>query len=87
MVTSGPGLTNALTPLADAFFDSTPVMLISGQIGTKDLNKRKEVRQRGFQEVAKSAIQVEKALTDINVILNASEKNLSNSDISKRPSS
>lgn len=51
MVTSGPGVTNALTPLADAYYDSTPLLLITGQIGTGDLNSGRRVRQRGFQEV------------------------------------
>ncbi|MGE5514871.1 MAG: thiamine pyrophosphate-binding protein [Bacteroidota bacterium] len=51
MVTSGPGVTNALTPLADAYYDSTPVLLITGQIGTGDLRSGRQVRQRGFQEV------------------------------------
>jgi acetolactate synthase-1/2/3 large subunit len=50
MVTSGPGVTNVITPLADAFYDSTPLILITGQIGTGDLKTRKTVRQRGFQE-------------------------------------
>ena len=50
MVTSGPGVTNVITPLADAFYDSTPLILITGQIGTGDLKVRKAVRQRGFQE-------------------------------------
>lgn len=51
MVTSGPGVTNVVTPLADAFYDSTPLVLVTGQIGTGDLKARKAVRQRGFQEV------------------------------------
>lgn len=51
MVTSGPGVTNALTPLADAFYDSTPLLLITGQVGTGDLLSGRNVRQRGFQEV------------------------------------
>jgi acetolactate synthase-1/2/3 large subunit len=51
MVTSGPGVTNAITPLADAFYDSTPLLLITGQIGTGDLLSGRKVRQRGFQEV------------------------------------
>ena len=51
MVTSGPGVTNALTPLADAFYDSIPLFLVAGQISTDELSKRKKVRQRGFQEV------------------------------------
>jgi acetolactate synthase-1/2/3 large subunit len=51
MVTSGPGVTNVLTPLADAWFDSTPLLLITGQVGTGDLTSGRRVRQRGFQEV------------------------------------
>jgi acetolactate synthase I/II/III large subunit len=50
MVTSGPGVTNIMSPLADAYYDSTPLLLITGQIGTIDLTTRKNVRQRGFQE-------------------------------------
>tara|TARA_B100000965_G_scaffold404493_1_gene435370 strand:+ start:3137 stop:4876 length:1740 start_codon:yes stop_codon:yes gene_type:complete len=50
MVTSGPGVTNVLTPLADAYYDSTPLIVITGQVGTPDLNSRHGVRQRGFQE-------------------------------------
>ena len=50
MVTSGPGVTNVMSPLADAYYDSTPLVLITGQIGTGDLKVRGAVRQRGFQE-------------------------------------
>jgi len=50
MVTSGPGVTNVMSPLADAYYDSTPLLLITGQIGTADLTTRNDVRQRGFQE-------------------------------------
>ncbi len=32
MVTSGPGATNALTPIADCYGDSIPVVLICGQV-------------------------------------------------------
>jgi len=32
MVTSGPGATNAVTPIADCYGDSVPVVLISGQV-------------------------------------------------------
>ena len=34
LVTSGPGLTNAVTGLATAYMDSIPMVLISGQVGT-----------------------------------------------------
>jgi len=50
IVTSGPGITNLLTPIADAFYDSVPLLAISGQVGTNDMNSEKLVRQTGFQE-------------------------------------
>ena len=34
LVTSGPGATNAVTPLADALLDSIPVVCITGQVPT-----------------------------------------------------
>jgi len=51
LVTSGPGVTNVVTVVADAYFDSTPLIVICGQIGTSDLARNSWLRQRGFQEV------------------------------------
>jgi acetolactate synthase-1/2/3 large subunit len=37
IVTSGPGATNAVTPLADAYMDSTPLVVVSGQVATTSI--------------------------------------------------
>ncbi|NOZ52515.1 MAG: thiamine pyrophosphate-binding protein [Gammaproteobacteria bacterium] len=51
VVTSGPGVTNVITSIADAYYDSTPLLLLTGQVGTTDLCRDLPLRQRGFQEV------------------------------------
>ena len=51
LVTTGPGATNAITPCAAAWTDSTPLMFISGQVKTQDDKDIYNVRQLGFQEV------------------------------------
>lgn len=45
LVTSGPGVTNTLTGVADAMMDSTPIVVIAGQVGTGALGTD------AFQEV------------------------------------
>ena len=37
MVTSGPGATNIVTPLADAAMDSVPLVVVSGQVATTSI--------------------------------------------------
>ncbi len=44
MVTSGPGATNLVTGLANAYMDSSPVIAITGQVATAILGRD------GFQE-------------------------------------
>ena len=51
MVTTGPGGTNAITGVAGAWLESTPMLVISGQVKTADLAGGRGVRQIGFQEI------------------------------------
>ncbi len=51
MVTTGPGGTNALTGVAAAFLESTPLLVLSGQVKRLDLVGDRRVRQIGFQEI------------------------------------
>ena len=51
LVTTGPGSTNAVTGVAGAWIDSTPLLILSGQAKRKDLLAGKGVRQMGIQEV------------------------------------
>lgn len=48
--TSGPGATNLITGICDAFFDSIPTIFITGQVNTFESRGQYAVRQRGFQE-------------------------------------
>lgn len=50
LVTSGPGGTNAITGLAGAYYDSAPVIFISGQVKRADLVNDQNIRQFGIQE-------------------------------------
>jgi acetolactate synthase-1/2/3 large subunit len=51
MVTTGPGGTNAITGVAGAWLESTPMLVISGQVKRPDLVAGRGVRQIGFQEI------------------------------------
>ena len=50
IATSGPGATNMMTGIADAYFDSVPVLYITGQVNTSEYKYEKLIRQQGFQE-------------------------------------
>lgn len=48
--TSGPGATNLITGICNAYFDSTPTLFLTGQVNTFERRGQLGVRQRGFQE-------------------------------------
>lgn len=48
--TSGPGATNMMTGVCCAYYDSVPVIFITGQVATFRLKRNSGVRQMGFQE-------------------------------------
>ncbi|EKE05296.1 MAG: hypothetical protein ACD_19C00365G0001, partial [uncultured bacterium] len=50
MATSGPGATNLITAIGSCYFDSVPVLFITGQVNTKQIRKNLKMRQLGFQE-------------------------------------
>jgi acetolactate synthase I/II/III large subunit len=52
MATSGPGATNLVTPIADAYMDSVPVVAITGQVSTNLIGTD------GFQEADISGITI-----------------------------
>ena len=51
MVTTGPGATNVITPVAGAWIDSVPMLVLSGQAKRQDLVGDRSIRQGGVQEV------------------------------------
>lgn len=51
MVTTGPGATNVITPVAGAWIESVPLLVISGQVKRPDLLAGRPLRQGGVQEV------------------------------------
>lgn len=79
IATSGPGATNLITGLCCSYYDSVPVMAITGQVNTSRMVGNTGVRQVGFQEtpiveicdpITKYAVQI----SDPNDILFELEK-------------
>lgn len=51
LVTTGPGSTNAITGVVASWIDSTPLLVLSGQVKRKDRLAGRGLRQMGIQEV------------------------------------
>lgn len=70
--TSGPGVTNLMTGIANAFYDSIPTMFITGQVNVYEQRGELQIRQKGFQEMP--VIDIVKPITKYAVaITNADE--------------
>jgi acetolactate synthase I/II/III large subunit len=54
-VTAGPGASNSLTGLLSAFADSTPVIILGGQVKSEDIGGS-EIRTHGIQEIRSKEI-------------------------------
>ena len=69
MTTSGPGATNIVTSVANAFYDSIPMLCITGQVARFRIRKSKKLRQRGFQET--DTVSIFQSITKYcNLVLN-----------------
>ena len=82
-VTAGPGATNALPGLAEAYVDSAPIVVISGQVENRycaDTYKNKNIRTLGTAEfsitrmlksITKYAVKIENPLDCLYIIQKA----------------
>lgn len=71
MVTTGPGGTNALTGIAGAYLESTPIFAVSGQVKRADMINHQGIRQQGMQEL--DIISVVKPITKYAVLVDEPE--------------
>ena len=82
IATSGPGASNLVTGVANAYFDSVPVLFLTGQDRLSHVTVRNGARQNGFQDmdvvglvkgVTKLAVRVDDAAHLPEVLLRAIE--------------
>jgi acetolactate synthase-1/2/3 large subunit len=74
IATSGPGATNLLTGIASAYYDSVPVLFLTGQVATFRAKGKTGVRQMGFQEtdtieICRSVTKYASLVTDPTLIV------------------
>lgn len=72
MTTSGPGATNLVTSVCNAYFDSIPMVCITGQVSRFRIKPTANLRQKGFQET--DVVSIFKSITKYSKqILNPSD--------------
>lgn len=64
IVTSGPGITNMITPMLDATTDSTPLVVFSGQVPQKFIGSN-AFQEAPATQISKSVTKWSKMVTDI----------------------
>lgn len=69
--TSGPGVTNMMTGIADAYFGSIPVIYITGQVNSYEYKYEKPIRQQGFQET--DVVSIVEPITKYSVMVDNAE--------------
>lgn len=70
--TSGPGATNLITGICNAYMDSIPTIFITGQVNSFEQKGNMNVRQRGFQET--DIVSMVKGITKYAVKINNADK-------------
>lgn len=71
LVTTGPGGTNAITGVAGGWIESTPMLIISGQVKIEDQIGNQGIRSMGMQEV--DIVSVAKPITKYAVMIKKAE--------------
>lgn len=69
--TGGPGATNMLTAIGHAYYDSIPVIFMTGNVNTYEAKGNLAVRQKGFQE--SDIISVSSPLTKLSIYVEKPE--------------
>lgn len=74
LATSGPGATNLVTGIASAYYDSVPVLFLTGNVATFRSKGDTGVRQIGFQET--DVVEMCRSITNYAVLVNDPYKTL-----------
>lgn len=69
--TGGPGATNMITAIGHAYYDSIPVIFMTGNVNTYEAKGNLAVRQKGFQE--SDIVSVSSPLTKLSIYVEKPE--------------
>lgn len=69
--TGGPGATNLLTAIGHAYYDSIPVIFLTGNVNTHESKGEYKIRQKGFQE--SDIVSVTTPLTKLSIYVECPE--------------